>query len=183
MPCFLANSAIPTPASPSFKIDTICDSVNLDFFMASPVMPGESFIHCVRGGEAYGPGMRPQAAEFSIPLVGRRAADEIGSFVGATGAFVDRDLWVREQWASSDDSTVAIWQLRHDTLRSLVILHPADECIHQPGWARSRANESVVNSGHEKQSDELHRSLLSTHLQLYLFVVVNYAFNGDELIR
>lgn len=54
IPCFLGNSAIPTPASPSFKIDTICDSVNLDFFMSSPVMQGESIIHCVRGGGANG---------------------------------------------------------------------------------------------------------------------------------
>src|ERR1700722_1456103 len=33
IPCFLATSPTATPASPSFKIATICDSVNLDFFM------------------------------------------------------------------------------------------------------------------------------------------------------
>jgi hypothetical protein len=41
------------PASPSYKIATIWDSVNLDFLMTSPV-PGESIIHCVRNGGAYG---------------------------------------------------------------------------------------------------------------------------------
>src|ERR1700740_27902 len=43
-PCFLRNSLSATPASPSFKITTICDSVNLDFLMTSPV-PGESTIY------------------------------------------------------------------------------------------------------------------------------------------
>src|SRR4029077_19311410 len=40
----LVNSLSATPASPSFKIATICDSVNLDFLMTSPV-PGESTIY------------------------------------------------------------------------------------------------------------------------------------------
>ena len=44
IPCFLVNSLSATPASPSFKIATICDSVNLDFLMTSPV-PGESTIY------------------------------------------------------------------------------------------------------------------------------------------
>src|SRR5580704_1373456 len=34
---------VATPASPSFKIATICDSVNLDFLMTSPV-PRESTV-------------------------------------------------------------------------------------------------------------------------------------------
>jgi hypothetical protein len=42
LPAFFAQT------SPSFKIDTVCDSVNLDFFMTSPMMPGESIIPCVR---------------------------------------------------------------------------------------------------------------------------------------
>src|ERR1700740_1569164 len=49
-PLFLVNSLSATPASPSFNIATICDSVNLDFLMTSPV-PGEStiYLHPSRG--------------------------------------------------------------------------------------------------------------------------------------
>ena len=53
IPCLRTISAIGTPASPSFKIATICDSVNLDFFISSPVSPRESIINCVRDGGAY----------------------------------------------------------------------------------------------------------------------------------
>src|SRR5688572_8917536 len=36
MPCLRIKSLIGTPPSPSFKILTICASVNLDFLIASP---------------------------------------------------------------------------------------------------------------------------------------------------
>src|SRR5512138_514359 len=36
MPCLRVNCATVTPASPSFRIATICDSVNRDFFMGPP---------------------------------------------------------------------------------------------------------------------------------------------------
>jgi hypothetical protein len=40
------------PLSPSFKIAAICDSVNLDFLIVSP-LAGESMIPCVWGGGVY----------------------------------------------------------------------------------------------------------------------------------
>src|SRR5258706_4319507 len=45
---------VATPASPSFKIATICDSVNLDFLMTSPV-PGESTIYLSPSRESLRP--------------------------------------------------------------------------------------------------------------------------------
>src|SRR5689334_13451714 len=52
MPCLRIRSVTGTPASPSFRISTICDSVNLDFFIGSPVRR-ESTNACVRGRGAY----------------------------------------------------------------------------------------------------------------------------------
>ena len=47
-------SATGTPASPSFRIATICDSVNRDFRIDPPVVPRESLASTVyRDGEAY----------------------------------------------------------------------------------------------------------------------------------
>src|SRR3954453_9250390 len=36
MPCLRVNCATATPASPSFRIATICDSLNRDFFIGLP---------------------------------------------------------------------------------------------------------------------------------------------------
>lgn len=41
------------PPSPSFRIATICDSVNLDFFISSPVLCGSPTFLCSQGGRAY----------------------------------------------------------------------------------------------------------------------------------
>src|SRR5882757_249949 len=67
-------------------------------------------------------------------------------------------------------------------LRCLAIFDPADEGIHQPGWARTRAYESMVNARHEKQPGELHRLSGSAHLLLNLPVIVYGALRGNELI-
>jgi hypothetical protein len=56
IPCFLAKSPTATPASPFLKIATICDSVNLDFFITFPVTRESPLSTCVRKGEAYGGG-------------------------------------------------------------------------------------------------------------------------------
>lgn len=40
IPRIVAISVSPTVISPSYKIETICDSVNLDFVMTSPLMLG-----------------------------------------------------------------------------------------------------------------------------------------------
>src|SRR5258706_5876255 len=96
----------------------------------------------------------PQRNRLPGDLPGRDTADEIGSLIGAARALVHGDLWVGEYWAGPNDLTVIIRQLGDEALGSLAIFHPAHEGIHQPGWARPRANESVVNSRHEKQPGE-----------------------------
>src|SRR5687768_6258508 len=53
MPCLRTISEIGTPDSPSFRMLTICDSLNLDFLMAPPVGHGKSSSNCLRRGEAY----------------------------------------------------------------------------------------------------------------------------------
>ena len=116
-------------------------------------------------------------------LPGRDTADEIGSLIGAAHALVYRDLWVGEQWASSDYLSVVIRQLGDETLGTLAIFHPADQGIHQSHWGRPRTNESVIDARHEKQPRELHRSLRSTHRLLNLLVVVHRALHGNELVR
>jgi len=48
IPCLRASSAGATPAYPPFKIATICDSVNLDCFVSSPVLRGRVRHYTVR---------------------------------------------------------------------------------------------------------------------------------------
>jgi hypothetical protein len=48
MPCFRVSSASGAPASPSFNTPTICDSLNLDFFICSPVHCGSVQDYAVR---------------------------------------------------------------------------------------------------------------------------------------
>src|SRR5689334_8732343 len=69
MPCRRSRSATGTPASPSFKIATICSSVNRDFRMLPPRSAGGVY-HAVVSAEgtltdAYGPTF---AGTFGPPL-------------------------------------------------------------------------------------------------------------------
>src|SRR5262252_858629 len=57
MPCLRRICATGTPASPSFRIATICDSLNFDFFIRTlldrKILPEKSTLSCLSGGEAY----------------------------------------------------------------------------------------------------------------------------------
>jgi len=67
---------VATPASPSFKIATICDSVNLDFLMTCPVS-GESTIYLYPSRESLRPRYGNTTTERPIfPSGGHGETDE-----------------------------------------------------------------------------------------------------------
>src|SRR6476646_7369838 len=51
-PIFVDSQSLDFSVKGSFKIATICDSLNLDFLMTCPVS-GEPTITCIRAGRAY----------------------------------------------------------------------------------------------------------------------------------